>query len=230
MNRLCVYFVLMGPRSVTVEGVAAASGVAKTTIYRRYRDRRDVLSTALSRLASPAPAGSADGHPPDRLRWLIRHAVETIEDGVGLGGRRGDADRRRPRIQRAVPANTGGAASPPTPASAIDASKSRRDGAGRHPQRNPYRRSRRRLHCRTRPQRKYRKRLGRAAVRSVLVSGAAYPASGHLNHRSADIGADNQQGVQRRSSCSAACGGPFAHHSTVTGSATKMRESGPPFR
>ena len=74
-----------GPRSVTVEGVAAASGVAKTTIYRRYRDRRDVLSTALSRLASPAPL-DPQTEPPDRLRWLIRHAVETIEDGVGLGG------------------------------------------------------------------------------------------------------------------------------------------------
>lgn len=74
-----------GPRSVTVEGVAAASGVAKTTIYRRYRDRRDVLSTALSRLASPAPL-DPQTEPPDRLRWLIRHAVETVEDGVGLGG------------------------------------------------------------------------------------------------------------------------------------------------
>ena len=74
-----------GPRSVTVEAVAAASGVAKTTIYRRYRDRRDVLSTALSRLASPAPL-DPQTEPPDRLRWLIRHAVETVEDGVGLGG------------------------------------------------------------------------------------------------------------------------------------------------
>ncbi|BDX30511.1 hypothetical protein TUM20985_10580 [Mycobacterium antarcticum] len=63
---------------------AAASGIAKTTIYRRYRDRRDVLSQALSRLASPAPLDPRV-EPPERLRWLIRHAVETIEGGVGLG-------------------------------------------------------------------------------------------------------------------------------------------------
>src|ERR1051325_9819002 len=35
-----------GPRSVTVEAVAARSGIAKTTIYRRHRDRRDMLSAA----------------------------------------------------------------------------------------------------------------------------------------------------------------------------------------
>jgi AcrR family transcriptional regulator len=74
-----------GPRSVTVEAVAAASGVAKTTIYRRYRDRREVLSTALSRVASPTPLDPQAG-PSDRLRWFIRHAVDTVEDGVGLGG------------------------------------------------------------------------------------------------------------------------------------------------
>ncbi|HYJ55428.1 MAG TPA: TetR/AcrR family transcriptional regulator [Mycobacterium sp.] len=74
-----------GPRSVTIEAVAAASGVAKTTIYRRYRDRREVLSTALTRLVSPAPLDPQAG-PPDRLRWLIKHAIETVEDGVGVGG------------------------------------------------------------------------------------------------------------------------------------------------
>ncbi|MBO0676500.1 TetR/AcrR family transcriptional regulator [Mycolicibacterium sp. S2-37] len=74
-----------GPRSVTVEAVAAASGVAKTTIYRRYSDRREMLSDALSRLAAPV-ALDPQTTPPDRLRWLIRHAVEAVEDGVGLGG------------------------------------------------------------------------------------------------------------------------------------------------
>jgi AcrR family transcriptional regulator len=74
-----------GPRSVTVEAIAAASGVAKTTIYRRHRDRREVLATALSRLAAPVPLDLATA-PPDRLRWLIQQAVATIEDGVGVGG------------------------------------------------------------------------------------------------------------------------------------------------
>jgi AcrR family transcriptional regulator len=74
-----------GPRSVTIEAVTAHSGIAKTTIYRRHRDRRDMLSAALSRLASPAPL-SLQAETPERLRWLIRHAIEAIDDGIGFGG------------------------------------------------------------------------------------------------------------------------------------------------
>jgi len=70
---------------VTVEAVAARSGIAKTTIYRRYRDRRDMLSAALSRVTTPEPlAVHADA--PDRLRWLIKEAVKTVEVGIGYGG------------------------------------------------------------------------------------------------------------------------------------------------
>jgi AcrR family transcriptional regulator len=74
-----------GPRAVTVEAVAAHSGIAKTTIYRRHPNRREMLSSALSRVASPTRLDH-ETQAPDRLRWLIRHAVETIEDGIGLGG------------------------------------------------------------------------------------------------------------------------------------------------
>lgn len=74
-----------GPRAVTVEAVAAHSGIAKTTIYRRHPDRRDMLLSALSRVASPIPL-DPEAPAPDRLRWLIDHAVETVEDGIGCGG------------------------------------------------------------------------------------------------------------------------------------------------
>jgi AcrR family transcriptional regulator len=74
-----------GPRAVTVEAVAAHSGIAKTTIYRRHPNRRTMLSSALVRVASPTPL-VPDAAPPERLRWLIDHAVEMIEDGIGLGG------------------------------------------------------------------------------------------------------------------------------------------------
>src|SRR3954451_20326046 len=74
-----------GPRSVTVEAVAARSGIAKTTIYRRHRDRRDMLSVALTRVTTPEPL-AAQADAPDRLRWLIREAVKTIEVGIGFGG------------------------------------------------------------------------------------------------------------------------------------------------
>jgi AcrR family transcriptional regulator len=74
-----------GPRSVTVEAVAARSGIAKTTIYRRHRDRRDMLSAALSRVTTPEPL-AAQADAPDRLRWLISEAVNIVEVGIGYGG------------------------------------------------------------------------------------------------------------------------------------------------
>jgi AcrR family transcriptional regulator len=74
-----------GARSVTVEAVAARSGIAKTTIYRRHRDRRDMLSAALTGIATPEPL-AVDATASDRLRWLIREAVKAVDDGIGFGG------------------------------------------------------------------------------------------------------------------------------------------------
>ncbi|GFG52295.1 TetR family transcriptional regulator [Mycolicibacterium agri] len=74
-----------GPKSATVEAVAKRSGIAKTTIYRRHRNRRDMLSAALSRVTTPEPL-AADAEAPDRLRWLIQESVKIIEVGIGFGG------------------------------------------------------------------------------------------------------------------------------------------------
>ncbi|PRC43575.1 TetR family transcriptional regulator [Mycobacterium sp. ITM-2017-0098] len=74
-----------GPRSVTVEAVSARSGIAKTTIYRRHRDRREMLSLALSQVTAPEPL-APDTEAPDRLRWVIKHAVRAVEAGIGFGG------------------------------------------------------------------------------------------------------------------------------------------------
>lgn len=74
-----------GPRAVTVEAVAAHSGIAKTTIYRRHPNRRDMLSAALSRVASPTPLDPL-AEAPDRLRWLIHNAIDAVDNGIGLGG------------------------------------------------------------------------------------------------------------------------------------------------
>lgn len=74
-----------GPRSVTIQAVQAQSGIAKTTIYRRYSDRRDVLRAALSRLiaATPAPPRT---QATERLRWVVQQAVAAIGEGIGFGG------------------------------------------------------------------------------------------------------------------------------------------------
>ena len=74
-----------GPRSVTVEAVTAHSGIAKTTIYRRHRDRREMLAAVLSRLVTPAPL-PVQADTPQRFRWIIRHAIGAIDDGIGFGG------------------------------------------------------------------------------------------------------------------------------------------------
>lgn len=74
-----------GPRAVTVERVAAESGVAKTTIYRRYRDRTDMLTAALSSLADP-PSPPADADLPAVLRWVIEQSHRAVGDGIGTGG------------------------------------------------------------------------------------------------------------------------------------------------
>lgn len=74
-----------GPAAVTVEAVAARSGVAKTTIYRRYRDRSEMLAAALAPVTAPE---SPDPTAPlrDRVRWLLLEARRSIVEGIGTGG------------------------------------------------------------------------------------------------------------------------------------------------
>jgi len=73
-----------GPLAVSVESVAAASGVAKTTIYRRFSNREALLAAAVGSAATavPMPSGLS---AKDTLRWVLRHARDTIDDVVGRG-------------------------------------------------------------------------------------------------------------------------------------------------
>ena len=84
MNRLCVYFVLMGlvrsrwrvlrrPRVSPKQRSTGDIATGATFCRRRCR-------------AWPHQLRWIRRRNRDRLRWLIRHAVETVEDGVGLGG------------------------------------------------------------------------------------------------------------------------------------------------
>ena len=74
-----------GPTAVTIEAVAARSGVARTTIYRRYSDRRELITAALEQLvAGPFPAPEL---PMERkLRWVLEQVSELVEQGIGRGG------------------------------------------------------------------------------------------------------------------------------------------------
>lgn len=74
-----------GPRSVNVEAVAEHAGVAKTTVYRRYRNREDMIAAALTSLASPPPPPDESAMQP-LLHWLIEQSFNAIEAGIGVGG------------------------------------------------------------------------------------------------------------------------------------------------
>ncbi|CAN5555557.1 TetR/AcrR family transcriptional regulator C-terminal ligand-binding domain-containing protein [soil metagenome] len=73
-----------GPLAVSVESVAAASGVAKTTIYRRYENRESLLEAAITSAATTVDYPT-DLSAQDSLRWVLRHARDTIEHVVGRG-------------------------------------------------------------------------------------------------------------------------------------------------
>lgn len=73
-----------GPAAVSIESVSAVSGVAKTTIYRRYENRGQLLTAAVRSTAREIVI-PAELSAPDTLRWVLRHTRTTIENVVGRG-------------------------------------------------------------------------------------------------------------------------------------------------
>jgi AcrR family transcriptional regulator len=74
-----------GPQRVTVESVADRSSVARTTIYRRYRDRDELLRTALDRIADQA-VPPEHLSVPEKVRWVLTRVRVILEEGLGRGG------------------------------------------------------------------------------------------------------------------------------------------------
>lgn len=73
-----------GPLAVSIESVSAASGVAKTTIYRRFENREDLLTAAVLAVTAPVEIpGSLSTQ--DLIRWVLGNASDTIENIVGRG-------------------------------------------------------------------------------------------------------------------------------------------------
>lgn len=68
-------FVAGGTRSVTVDAVSEASGVAKTTIYRHWRDRAHLLADTYRACLPVVPAPAEGLTPEDALRDVVRDLV-----------------------------------------------------------------------------------------------------------------------------------------------------------
>ena len=75
-----------GPEAVTVEEVARRSGVAKTTIYRRYRNSTELLNSI--RGFSPEIVRQSEPLAPTKanLRLMIEEAVRFFDQSVGVKG------------------------------------------------------------------------------------------------------------------------------------------------
>ncbi|MDH6181186.1 AcrR family transcriptional regulator [Microbacteriaceae bacterium SG_E_30_P1] len=73
-----------GPHAVSMESVAVASGVAKTTLYRRFDNREALLSAAVASASIPISL-PADLDAQQTLRWTLRHSRDAIENVIGRG-------------------------------------------------------------------------------------------------------------------------------------------------
>jgi AcrR family transcriptional regulator len=76
-----------GPAAVNIDAVAARSGVARTTIYRRYRSRTELLTALLDELVAASLPAPAPALPvPEKLRWVLERILLVLEEGIGRGG------------------------------------------------------------------------------------------------------------------------------------------------
>lgn len=73
-------FLEEGVAAVTIDAVAARSGVAKTTIYRRWANRDDLLLDVFRRFALGIEPPPADLPPAERLRSLARQLAGRFAD------------------------------------------------------------------------------------------------------------------------------------------------------
>ena len=74
-----------GPEAVNVAAVAARSRIARTTIYRRYRDRRDLLHAALRPVTERGtPPENASAR--EKFVWVLTRTQEVLAGSIGLGG------------------------------------------------------------------------------------------------------------------------------------------------
>lgn len=73
-------FEAKGVKGLTIEGVAARSGLAKTTLYRRWRSKEDLALAVLLEMARLATATSPDGDLREALIGYLTAVVRILRE------------------------------------------------------------------------------------------------------------------------------------------------------
>jgi AcrR family transcriptional regulator len=60
-----------GYTRLSMESVASEAGVARATVYRRFKDKADLVTAAIASYAGPGPASSDSGAAADLERFLL---------------------------------------------------------------------------------------------------------------------------------------------------------------
>jgi AcrR family transcriptional regulator len=71
-----------GYGAFAIESVAARAGVAKSTIYRHWRNKLDLISAAFLTLHPEAAPDVTTGSVTDRVDRVLRHVAEIVAEGV----------------------------------------------------------------------------------------------------------------------------------------------------
>jgi AcrR family transcriptional regulator len=93
----------VGASDLRIDDVARRAGVGKATLYRRYRSKDELITTAVRDLVSEIEIPDT-GSTREDIRMLMRRAVRVYRDPAGAGVMPGlvDAMRRDPQLARAV--------------------------------------------------------------------------------------------------------------------------------
>jgi AcrR family transcriptional regulator len=71
-----------GYGAFTMDGVATRAGVARSTVYRLWRERTSLVADAMESLnvQPPAPSGAEPADPRERIRELLLHLAHAMSD------------------------------------------------------------------------------------------------------------------------------------------------------
>ena len=71
-----------GYGGVTIEGVAARAGVAKSTIYRHWADRLELIADALETFHERMVPDTTGSSPRETIATLLTHVAEVVTDST----------------------------------------------------------------------------------------------------------------------------------------------------